>query len=131
MTLEEREYLRQKIADFRYSVVAELCNPYLEKQKKQKMIQEKASMTYTIPGSEKKHISVFKLHGKEGLLPKQREDRGRSRSISDKDASAIIKRLEENPELTATAVVKQLREQGVIENEISSSALSRLVCSND
>ena len=140
MTLEEREYLRQKIADFRYSVVAELCNPYLEKQKKQKMIQEKASMTYTIPGSEKKHISVetiriwttkFKLHGKEGLLPKQREDRGRSRSISDKDASAIIKRLEENPELTATAVVKQLREQGVIENGISSSALSRLVCSND
>ena len=34
MDSEEKELARQRIADFRYSVVAELCNPYLSVEQK-------------------------------------------------------------------------------------------------
>ena len=140
MNNEEREYLRQRIADFRYSVVAELCNPYLEAKKKREMIQDKAAMTYTIPGSKKHSISPetirswatkYRLHGKKGLLPKQREDRGRPRSISDEETALIIKRLERQPQLTATAVLRQLQQENLVREKISSSALSRLISAND
>lgn len=140
MDFEERERLRTQIADFRLSVVAELCNAYLSNEEKKLLLKEKALRQYVIPGSIKTRISAetirswatkYRLHGKEGLFPKQREDRGRPRSFSDKEAQAIIKKLEEKPELTVSSVIKKLEKDGVIESKISSSALSRFIRANN
>ena len=140
MDFEERERLRMQIADFRYSVMGELCNPYLSAGKKKLLLKEKAARQYVIPGSKKVGISAetirfwiikYKLYGKEGLLPKQREDRGRPRSFEDKEAEAIIRMLERKPELTASSVVKKLKKDGIIKSEISSSALSRFIRANN
>ena len=139
MDHEEKERDRQKIADFRYSVVGELCNPYLTDDEKKVLIKEKMERLYVIPGSKKTGITTetirnwatkYKLYGKEGLLPKQREDRGRPRSFTDVEASLIIAKLEERPKLTATSAVKELQREGLIKTEIKSSALSRFIQAN-
>ncbi len=140
MDFEERERVRTQIADFRYSVVAELCNPYLSDEEKKLLLKEKSARQYVIPGSTKTGISSetirswatkYRLHGKEGLLPKQREDRGRPRSFEDKEAQAIIEKLEKKPELTVSSVIKKLKKDGVIESKISSSSLSRFITANN
>ena len=140
MDFEERERVRIQIADFRYSVVAELCNAYLSDKEKKSLLKEKTNRQYVIPGSTKTRISSetirswatkYRLHGKEGLLPKQREDRGRPRSFTDEEAQAIIRKLEEKPELTVSSVIKKLSTDRVIESKISSSALSRFITANN
>ena len=140
MDFEERERIRTQIADFRYSVVAELCNAYLSDKEKKSLLKEKTNRQYVIPGSTKTRISSetirswatkYRLHGKEGLLPKQREDRGRPRSFTDEEAQAIIRKLEEKPELTVSSVIKKLSTDRVIESKISSSALSRFITANN
>ncbi len=140
MDFEAQERLRKQIADFRYSVVAELCNPYLSENEKKLLLKEKKERRYDIPGSRKKRITAetirnwttkYKLYGKEGLLPKQREDRGHPRSFSDKEAESIIHMLESKPELTVASVTRKLIKEGVITSKISSSALSRFIRTNN
>ncbi|MCK5671945.1 MAG: helix-turn-helix domain-containing protein, partial [Spirochaetales bacterium] len=140
MDFEERERIRTQIADFRLSVVAELCNAYIPDEERRTLLKEKSHRQYVIPGSTKTSISTetirswatrYRLHGKEGLLPKQREDRGRPRSFKDKEAQAIIGLLEKKPELTVSSVIKKLKSDGVIESKISSSALSRFITANN
>ncbi len=140
MDLEERERLRTQIADFRLSVVAELCNAYITDEERRTLLKEKSQRQYVIPGSTKTSISSetirnwaakYRLHGKEGLFPKQREDRGRPRSFEDNEAQAIIKKLEEKPELTVSSVIRKLKDDGVIKSRISSSALSRFITANN
>jgi transposase len=140
MEHQKRERIRKEIADFRYSVIAELCNPYLSEEEKKNLLKEKTQRQYDIPGSIKTRVTAetlrnwmrkYKQYGKEGLLPKQREDRGRPRSFSDTEAESISKMLEEKPELTVSSVVKKLKREGVIKSEISSSALSRFVRANN
>ncbi len=140
MDSEGRRRLRTEIADFRYSVIAELCNPYLSEEEKKILLKEKTQRRYVIPGSIKTRITAetvrnwirkYKQYGKDGLMPKQREDRGRPRSFSDTEAESISRMLEERPELTVTSVVKKLEKEGIIESKISSSALSRFVRANN
>jgi len=140
MDLHERERVRKEIADFRYSVIAELCNPYLSEEEKKILLKEKTQRQYDIPGSIKTRITSetvrnwirkYTQYGKEGLLPKQREDRGRPRSFTDTEAESISRMLEKKPELTVSSVVKKLKNKGIIESEISSSALSRFVRTNN
>ena len=103
------------------------------------LLKEKAKREYVIPYSKRTRITesciknwlrIYRQYGQEGLTPATRSDKGQSRIIKDKDQSAIIHLLETNPELTATAAVKKLQKKGIIENEISSSSLSRFIQSN-
>lgn len=139
MTEEELNLKREKICEFRYSVVAELGNPYLGRGQLTKLIKEKSKRNYEIPYSKKKKVteacirrwfSLYKKYGRDGLIPNIRIDSGKSRTIDDKEQIAIINILESNPKLTATAAVKKLVEQGVIKNDIPSSTLSRFIKSN-
>ena len=136
MTDNEYELKRKKICDFRHSVVGELGNPYLARGKLTELVKEKSKREYEIPYSKRTTLTEgcirawllqYKKYGKEGLFPKQREDKGKSRIISDEDQSVIISLLESNKELTAVAAVRKLQEKGVIKGYISSSSLSRFI----
>ncbi|MCP4100435.1 MAG: transposase [Lentisphaerae bacterium] len=140
MNQEKKNRLREQIRDFRYSVVAELCNPYIEKDEKLRLTKEKCGRTYEIPGSKKTSITTdtiknwerkYRLYGKDGLFPKVREDRGRPRSIDDVEAQAIIDLLEKKPEMTASSVIKELQKRGVITRNVSRSSLSRFIDANN
>ena len=138
MDNEQREHKAQAIMDFRYSIIAELLNPYLSRADRRQLMREKANRRYEIPYSTRERISVgcmqkwyqaFGSYGKEGLRPKQRSDTGICRTLSAEEASRLLEYLEQNPELTAKAAYRKLRDQGVIHSDISKSALSRLVVS--
>ena len=138
MTKEQQEQKTQTIMDFRYSIIAELLNPYLSRTERRALMREKAGRQYEIPYANRTRVSVecikkwyavFQRFGKEGLRPKQRSDKGICRVLSSEEAAGFLEYLEHNPELTAKAAYGKLRDQGVIHTEISKSALSRLVLS--
>lgn len=136
---EEKEKKLNAICDFRYSLIAELCNPYLPVGKLKEMIKEKANREYDIPYSTKRSISegcikkwlyLYKKYGKQALLPKERNDCGRSRSISLEDEKVITEYLETHPDVSAINAVKKLASENKIKSEISTSSLYRLLISS-
>jgi putative transposase len=136
MTEEESNLKRKKVCEFRYSVVAELGNPYLGRGHITRLIREKSNRSYDIPysrrttlteGCIRRWFALYRKYGKDGLNPNIRLDSGKSRSIGDKEQTAIIALLESNPKLTAKAAVIKLVQQGVLNNEIPSSTLSRFI----
>ncbi|MBI9104098.1 MAG: DDE-type integrase/transposase/recombinase [Spirochaetales bacterium] len=136
MNQSEDELRRQKICDFRYSVVAELGNPYLARGELSRLIRAKAEREYEIPYSKRtsltegcirRWLNQYRKFGKSGLMPHPREDRGQSRVLTGEQQTALIAMLESNPRLTATAAAKLLMERGIITKTISSSSLSRFI----
>jgi len=138
MSKENKERKATEILDFRYSIIAELLNPYLTREERRKLIRQKAKREYDIPYSEKTRITEacikkwytkFKEHGKEGLIPKPRSDMGLSRVLPAEEVAALLEYLEDYPRMTAKAVYCKLKREGIITKELSKSSLSRLVLS--
>jgi putative transposase len=138
MNKQEAEQRRHAVREFRYGVIAELCNPYLSKEQGLKMIREKASREYEIPYSSKKRITqscinkwlaAYKDRGLDGLEPKVRRDSGRSKSLTEQEQSILIAYLEDHPDVPATVALKTLQKQSKIMSTISQSSLSRFIIS--
>jgi len=136
MSQEQEEKKAQEIMDFRYSIIAELLNPYLCRLERRNLMREKAGRRYEIPYSNRTRVSyecvkkwytTFGRFGKEGLQPKVRSDKGRCRVLPPEEAATFLEHLERNPELTAKAAYRTLKDEGVVHTELSKSALSRLV----
>lgn len=136
MTNEEREHQAQEVADFRYSIIAELANPYLNREHRRRILFEKASVEYEVPrlgrrkltvGCLRKWLRLYLAYGREGLLPHTRCDAGIPRSLSAAEAALFLNYLESRPELNSTVVLRILQKEGKILSEPSSSSLSRLV----
>ena len=137
MTEEQRARQRHEITEFRFALVAELVNPYLSPSQVSELIRMKALAVHEVPylGTRslseaciRKWMYAYKKHGKAGLEPKLRSDAGTCRSLSAEQQAILITALEARPHLTATTVLAELRREGKITGEISSSSLSRLVC---
>jgi len=138
MDHEGQAQKRQLITEFRYALVAELANPYLSPTQVSELVRAKAAQEHEIPFLGKRRLSeacirkwmyAYKKHGKAGLEPRVRSDAGRCRSLSESETAVLMNALESKPHLNATAVLAQLRKEGAIAGTISSSSLSRLVCS--
>jgi transposase InsO family protein len=126
----------ERMAQFRYSVIAELTNPYLDRGALAELIRQKASREYEVPGigrrrytegALRKWLATYRTHGMDGLAPKRRRDAGVPRGLNPAEAATLIRFLEENPQLSATAAARTLVDRGRIRVMPSSSALSRLV----
>jgi transposase InsO family protein len=129
----------QKVADFRFALIAELANPHLPAGMFNSMIQQKATMKYNIPYSTRQTVGVptirkwlytYKKYGKNALQPKGRNDAGKSRSISDADREIIVEHLIKYPECPALSLLRKLKAEGKVSPYISNSALSRLLASD-
>lgn len=136
MTQEQQILRADEIAGFRYALIAELTNPNLAREEKQRLIREKASRQYIIPYSQKTTITAttirnwlrsFNARGREGLKPQTRRDKGSPRSLQRTDTDTIIGFLEENVDISAKEAAKKLYRQGLITKIPTRSALSRLV----
>jgi transposase InsO family protein len=137
MNDEERTRKRTETLEFRYALVAELANPYLNSAQVSDLIRQKAAQEHEIlyAGSRRlseacirKWMYAYRKHGKAGLEPKLRSDSGRCRSLTETETAVLLSALEAKPNLAATTVLAGLRKQGKITGTISSSSLSRLVC---
>lgn len=136
MTEEQCREEAEKVADFRYGLIAELVNPYLSRQERRRMLAEKARVEYEVPrrGRRKltasclrKWLRLYLRYGKAGLLPQVRRDAGTPRSLSAEEAALLLSYLESHPELSATVALRVLQKEGKIRSCPSSSSLSRLV----
>lgn len=136
MDKEQEQKKAQQIMDFRYSIIAELLNPYLSRAERRALMRQKAGRRYEIPYSDRSGLSTdcirkwyaaFQRFGKEGLRPKARSDKGLCRALPAEESAALLEYLEQHPELTAKAAYRKLKVQEVVRTELSKSALSRLV----
>ena len=137
MTDKEQE----KIAVFRFGVIAPLVlGNYIEDS--QEMFYKNASARITkdadgnsyvvSPSTIERWYLKYKHHGLEGLYPKKRNDRGKSRKIK----SDVFIRIEELkakfPRIPATIIYQELIKDGLInKKEVSLSTINRLVKSLD
>jgi transposase InsO family protein len=127
----------EKLALFRYGLVAPLVLEALPRGELTRRAEEIASRLYDIPDSKRRTVSVdtlldwatrYRSGGFEALAPKARQDRGQSRTITPQLASLIERLKRENPHRTGTTLLRELAlSSGNDEPPISASTLYRFL----
>lgn len=127
----------EKIALFRYGLVAPLVIEPLPRGELTRRAREIAAHTYEIPYSKRRNVSVdtlldwahrYRLEGLAGLAPQSRRDRGVSRAIPPQLADLIERLKRENPHRTGTTLLRELAlSTGSQEPPISASSLYRFL----
>jgi putative transposase len=127
----------EKIALFRYGLVATLVIEVLPRGELSRRAQEIASRQYDIPYSKRNSVCVdtllqwaarYRQGGFEALAPHPRQDRGKSRVITPQTADLIERLKRENPYRTGTTLLRELAlSSGPNAPEVSSSTLYRFL----
>lgn len=107
----------EKIALFRYGLIAPLVLETLPRGELTRRAQEIAARLYDIPYSDRRSLSVdtlldwalrYRKDGFDALLPKPRQDRGQTRAVSLETATIIERLKRQNPHRTGTALLREL-----------------------
>jgi len=107
----------EKIALFRYGLIAPLVLEPLPRGQLTHRADEIASRPYEIPGSKRTSVSVdtlldwalrYRQGGFEALAPQPRQDRGKSRTITPRLADLIERLKRENPHRTGATLLREL-----------------------
>jgi len=111
----------EKIALFRYGLIAPLVFETLPRGELTRRAQEIAARLYDMPHSTRRQVSVdtllewtlrYRRNGLSALTPKPRQDRGQQRAIA-LETAALIERLKRaNPHRTGTALLRELTPAG-------------------
>ena len=127
----------EKVALFRYGLIAPLVLESLPRGELTRRAQEIAARHYEIPHSERTSVSVdtllewalrYRNGGFEALAPQARQDRGQSRTITPQLADLIERLKRENPHRTGTTLLRELAlSSGKNEPAISASTLYRFL----
>ena len=129
---------KQAIALMRYSAIAPLITGLSDDYKSLTAFFNNASMKGVIhpdgtikhyaPGTIEKWYRNYKEEGFDTLIPTGRGDRGKPRKLDD-DLQEQIKYLKTNyPRMSASAIYRQLRDNGSIKNgEVSESTVNRYI----
>lgn len=131
------EDLRQKIALFRFSLIAPILNNTFQNQTVKEYLQEICAKQYDSPNGLKKEytpatikdwLRLYKLKGIDGLYPKQRNDKGTPRSLSKELKELIINLKKVNPKRSAKSIYQEIIVKNFIKpSEISLSTIQRYV----
>ena len=127
----------EKIALFRYGLIAPLVLEALPRGELTRRAEEIAARQYEIPGSQRTSISVdtlldwalrYRNGGFEALAPQPRLDRGKSRTITPQLADLIERLKRENPHRSGTTLLRELAlSSGQDTAGISASTLYRFL----
>jgi transposase InsO family protein len=127
----------EKIALFRYGLIAPLVLEALPRGELTRRAQEIAARQYDIPSSQRTSVSVdtlldwalrYRNGGFEALAPQPRQDRGQSRTITPQLADLIERLKRENPHRTGTTLLRELAlSSGQNSAGISASTLYRFL----
>jgi putative transposase len=125
----------EKIALFRYGLVAPLVLESLPRGELTRRAEEIAARTYEIPYSQRTSLSVdtlldwalrYRRGGFAALAPKPRRDRGQSRALTPQLAELIERLKRENPHRTGTTLLRELA-LGSTVGSVSASTLYRFL----
>jgi putative transposase len=127
----------EKLALFRYGLVAPLVLEALPRGELTRRAQEIAARHYDIPDSKRISVSVdtlldwalrYRTGGFEALAPKPRQDRGQSRALTPQLADPIERLKRENPHRTGTTLLRELAlSSGKNSPGVSASTLYRFL----
>ena len=115
---------RTEIALFRFSVIGPLVNTELGWGELQKKMKKLSSLTYTIPYSQRRTVGFgtisewlhkYKKHSFEGLYPKTRMDKGKSRMDSD-TLEKISDAKKKNPRRPILLIIRDLKQKRQIQD---------------
>jgi putative transposase len=107
----------EKLALFRYALIAPLVIEALPRGELTRRAGEIAARHYDLPDSKRRAVSVdtlldwagrYRNGGFEALAPKPRQDRGQSRAITPQLANLIERLKRENPHRTGTTLLREL-----------------------
>ncbi|MEK7406084.1 MAG: DDE-type integrase/transposase/recombinase, partial [Acidobacteriota bacterium] len=107
----------EKLALFRYGLIAPLVLETLPRGELTRRAQEVAARLYDIPHSMRRQVSVdtllewtlrYRRNGLTALTPKPRLDRGQQRAVAPETAALIERLKRENPHRTGTALLREL-----------------------
>lgn len=133
---------KEKTAIFRFGVIFPLveCNTHDHWGEKESILKELVSKEWDIPYSNRTFISratilnwlgSYEKGGRkiEALYPKDRGDRGRSRSIDNEAMDALIRLRAENPLLSVCRLVERARSSGLLpgEKDVSMATVYRFM----
>jgi putative transposase len=127
----------EKVALFRYGLIAPLVLEPLPRGELTRRAAEIAARHYEVPGSQRTSVSVdtlldwalrYRTSGFEALAPKPRQDRGQSRAITPQLADLIARLKRENPHRTGTTLLRELAlVSGQNQPALSASTLYRFL----
>jgi putative transposase len=134
-----------KVATFRFGIISEFVNGLrFSYGEREKFIKDKISRSYEIPFSTQKTISRttiekwiydYKYAGNriEGLYPRTRTDKGKSRALTSSLKLAITEFKKENPKIKLPALITTLRQKKLIGQDeyVHSSSVYRYIKSQE
>lgn len=117
------ENLAERIALFRYGVIAELVNGPLAPGEKEKTLARLSQKEWMIPGSPRTGIArstmrdwaaAYKAMGLDGLKPQPRSDAGSSRAIPEAVQELLLAMRKERPKASIDSLCRAMRLSGKI-----------------
>lgn len=127
----------QKEALFRYSVLGGVVSRRLRRGELKRALRELARKVWTDPWGKLRVVAAktleewfyrYRRHGFDGLLPRPRSDRGRSRVLPADVRTLILDLKREDYGRSAYLILKELEEAGVLRRgQVSVSTIQRLL----
>lgn len=112
------ESLREKIALFRHGVIGDLVSRPLAEGEKERLLAEIASKEWSIPGTSRTRVArstardwvtLYELHGFEGLKPMPRCDRGQSRTLSGSIQELLLELRAARPKASVDSLIRAVQ----------------------
>ncbi|HBC96913.1 MAG TPA: integrase [Clostridium sp.] len=131
------ESLRQRIALFRYSLIAPLVTETFTQPTAREYLEDICSKKYDTPRGNKEEFAPetlkdwlrkYRRYGIDGLYPKGRSDKGKSRKLPDEAKDFIVSSKINFPRRSAKAIYQELIAKGYIGyGNISLSTIQRFI----
>ena len=128
---------KRDVALFRLAVLGDLVHTELRRGALCRALEKKTSEVWLFPDGKRRALAAktiqswlhaYRKHGFEGLLPKDRKDRGSSRSIPVDIQALILDMKREDPGRSAPLILRELQNAAVCrKGEFSTSAVTRLL----
>jgi len=115
---------REAVALFRMSLIGDLIVAGLTSEERTRLLKDKASRIYAIPGSRRTHVAESTLRdwvrlydrgGLEALMPVFRCDKGSTRTVSTELSDKILALREEDPSRSVQTILTMLRHAGELD----------------
>lgn len=134
------ENSRQSIALFRYSLIAPLVTETFTQTSAKEYMEEVSAKKYNTPYGIKEFapttikcwLCLYRKHGIDGLYPKIRSDKGKSRNLTDDAKEFIVACKLNSPKRSAKSIYQELVAKGYADfNSISLSTVQRFISHAD
>jgi transposase InsO family protein len=128
---------RRDVALFRLAVLGDLVHTQLRRGALRRALEKKAREPWVFPDGKARRLGAktiqswlytYRKHGFDGLIPRERKDRGCSRSITPDLQALILDMKREDPGRSTPLILRELQNVGLMRRgDFSASAVNRLL----